>query len=260
MNKDFNFIVEGSGKPIVFVHGFAETKHTWTFLINELKNYCCCYAIDLPGHGDAPFLNPLTIQTMANHVAKFVESYIQQKVFIAGHSMGGYVALEMAHSFPELVNGIGLINSHAARDTEETISARKRTIEIIKHDRFSFLGSFIENLFYEPLKDKLQPTIQQLIEISSNISKETLIATQEAMMNRQDHLELLLNAPFPFVFVLGKQDSRIDFSRVLGQTILPKVAYCLFLENSAHMSHIEYPREVSSIIRSILEFLKNDNP
>lgn len=255
MSKQYSFNVEGSGKPVIFLHGYAENRNTWNLLIPQLVSNCSCYALDLPGHGNAPLIPALTIKKMADYVAEFIESHIQQKAFVTGHSMGGYVALELAYAYPHLVNGIGLINSHAATDNEETINTRKRTIEIIKQDHFNFLNTFIDGLFYTPFKLKLHSIIQQLIDDARSIQKETLIATQEAMMSRKEHVELLLKASFPVLFVLGKQDNRIDFGKVLGQTILPRVAYCLFLEESAHMSHIEHPKEVASIIKSVLEIV-----
>lgn len=252
----FSYTQRGYGYPIVFLHGYAETKSTWDYLLPELKNFAC-YALDLPGHGHAPLPEKFSIADFANYVADFIKTHIKQKTFVVGHSMGGYVALELAASQPQLISGIGLVNSHAAADTNEIIENRKKTIDIIRQDRFSFLSNFVDSLFYASRRQFFQNIINKLKQEAQHTHIETLIGSQQAMIERKEHLELLLQASFPVLFVLGKQDSRIDFGKVLGQTILPQKSFSLFLEESGHMSHIEAPKETAAIIGAVIQYINS---
>jgi len=251
----FSYTINGEGFPIVFLHGYAETKSTWALLINELKQSYACYALDLPGHGNAPIIEEFSISSMAAYVADFIKKHVKQNVLLVGHSMGGYVALEVARSYPQLIAGLGLVNSHAAADNLETIENRKKTIQILQNDKLTFLSHFVESLFYAPKRTYFQSLIEKLKLEAQQTKVETLIGTQKAMMERRDQLDLLLHASFPILFVVGKKDERIDLNKILGQTILPKRSFVLFLEESGHMSHIEATKETAALIESVVRFI-----
>ena len=53
-----NFVQQGTGTPVVMIHGIAASLHDWDDLIPALsKNGYASYALDLLGHGDSPKLN-----------------------------------------------------------------------------------------------------------------------------------------------------------------------------------------------------------
>jgi pimeloyl-ACP methyl ester carboxylesterase len=65
------------------------------------------YAYDFPGHGGAAFPNEdFSIAVFAEAVLKWMEEHKLAKVNIFGYSMGGYVALYLAHYYPEKVSRI----------------------------------------------------------------------------------------------------------------------------------------------------------
>src|SRR5512134_3947055 len=53
-----NYIQQGTGAPVILIHGLAASLHDWDDLIPELAaNGYACYALDLLGHGDSPKLD-----------------------------------------------------------------------------------------------------------------------------------------------------------------------------------------------------------
>ncbi len=100
------------GAAIVFVHGTRLTRTMWRAQIHALRDTNRVVALDLPGHGllaDRPF----TIRTAADEVARVIEEAAGGRAVVVGLSLGGYVAMELAASRPELVRGLVLSGATA---------------------------------------------------------------------------------------------------------------------------------------------------
>jgi pimeloyl-ACP methyl ester carboxylesterase len=99
MNIDDYYEQQGSGSPIVFIHGSFATISTWKKMIEQLSSYHHCISIKLPGHcGTAnpeDFSNP-TINTELDILEKVITKLTDEPIHIVGHSFGGVVALALA--------------------------------------------------------------------------------------------------------------------------------------------------------------------
>lgn len=96
MNINDYFEEQGSGSPIVFVHGSYATTSTWKKMVSQLAENHRCISIKLPGHGGAPEANDFdapTIETELNILEQVVNSLTDEPVHLVGHSFGGVVAL-----------------------------------------------------------------------------------------------------------------------------------------------------------------------
>jgi pimeloyl-ACP methyl ester carboxylesterase len=123
---------------------------------------------------------------------------------------------------------------------------------MIEADHGSFISGFIPDLFSEGNRGALSAEIEILKNRASAISKEALIESQKAMAERSGSIELLAETNLPVLFIIGKQDSRIDFNQVYAQTILPKRSFVLLLENCGHMGYLEAPEDSLAAIEGFL--------
>ena len=88
---------EGSGFPLVLVHGFLGSSEMWEPQINFFKNYFRVIAPDLPGFGKSKEVKSHnSIQSIANLLLNFLEEKKIDKFYLLGHSMGGMIVQEMA--------------------------------------------------------------------------------------------------------------------------------------------------------------------
>ncbi len=113
------FARTGKGLPIVGVHGFGGDKETW-LLLAALVRRRGAYLIDLPGHGASADV-PETAATIRHHaeaVLRVLDHAGVDRAVICGNSMGGGVALRLAHSWPERVAGLVLVAS-VGRDVHD---------------------------------------------------------------------------------------------------------------------------------------------
>ena len=117
---DLFYTDEGTGTPVILLHGFLENLSMWHDLTPELSKKHRVICIDLLGHGNTACLGYIhSMELMAEAVEAILKHLqIKQSVLI-GHSMGGYVALAYAENNPKNVLGLCLMNSTALADSPE---------------------------------------------------------------------------------------------------------------------------------------------
>ncbi|MBK6282438.1 MAG: alpha/beta fold hydrolase [Draconibacterium sp.] len=94
---------EGSGSPIVIVHGLYGSSDNWLNIGKHLAEKHTVYMIDQRNHGRSPFSNSHTFNDMRDDLNEFFEKHKIEKATLLGHSMGGKVAMWLAYDFPEKV-------------------------------------------------------------------------------------------------------------------------------------------------------------
>lgn len=99
---------EGKGsETIIFIHGLGSYLPAWQKNIQILSKEYRCIAIDLPGYGKSsklPHSGKMTFY--ATVVSQLMEKLQIEKAWIAGHSMGGQIAMVMSLYHPEKVKGL----------------------------------------------------------------------------------------------------------------------------------------------------------
>jgi pimeloyl-ACP methyl ester carboxylesterase len=87
----------GSGGPLVCLHGFADTWRTWDLVLPALERRFDVLAVTLAGHAGGPALpEPLSELTLADAVEAAMDEAGFGRAHMAGNSLGGYVALQLA--------------------------------------------------------------------------------------------------------------------------------------------------------------------
>ena len=89
----------GTGKPLLLIHGTASDRAVWAPLRPALEAEREVVAVDLPGHGASPTppgTEPITPAAFASSVAVLMDGLGWDRAHLAGNSLGGWVALELA--------------------------------------------------------------------------------------------------------------------------------------------------------------------
>ena len=250
-----NYQDEGQGnQTLVLLHGFMNNLDVWASYVFKYMKEIRVIAIDLLGHGEtSDFGDSHTMEMQADMVKAVLDHVGVKNCVMAGHSMGGYVALAFGERYSETLKGLTLINSHALKDTDEAREGRVRTCEIIQNNRASFIVSFIPDLFCVSNRERLYPEIKELQDMAMGMKAESIIAAQKGMMEKSSRLDVLVNAHYPILFLAGKQDPRIQMEKVFAQAMMPKHTELMMLDDVAHMIHVE----AKSIIQlRLLSFTK----
>ncbi|MEN8225408.1 MAG: alpha/beta hydrolase [Bacteroidota bacterium] len=244
-NKKICYHASGEGKVIVLLHGFLEQMSMWNYFSKKLSEKYTVVTIDLPGFGKSECLGPVHLmEEMASAVNKVLIHLNIRKCLLVGHSMGGYVSLAFAAMFSGKLKGLGLFHSHALADTAEAKVNRDRAIDVVRSDHGAFIFNFIPALFASENVEKFSKEIHRMHRDAISTSPEAIVAALEGMKYRTDKIDLLIRASFPFLFILGKKDSRIPFEKTLAQAALPATSEVLVLDNVGHMGFLE-AREIT---------------
>jgi pimeloyl-ACP methyl ester carboxylesterase len=105
--------VYGEGKPLVLIHGaFYTIEMNWAQLIPELSKTRKVIALELQGHGHTPYSDrKLDIVTLASDVEGVMNFLKVDSADVAGYSMGGSIAYQLAVKSPKRVRKLIIISS-----------------------------------------------------------------------------------------------------------------------------------------------------
>jgi pimeloyl-ACP methyl ester carboxylesterase len=251
-NISVNYSDQGEGNTVVLLHGFLENSTMWNEFAPELSKQNRVITIDLLGHGNTePIGYVQTMEDNADLVYTVLSGLKIQKATIAGHSMGGYVALAFAELYPDNVAGLALINSTAYADSDERKKNRDRAIKAVKKDYTSFVRLSVGNLFSENNRDRLTSEIENVKQEALKTPLQGIVASLEGMKIRKDREVLLHFAPYPILLVLGKNDPVLPYGENVKQVEKTSVKLVTFPDG--HMSIIENKDELLAELESFLK-------
>lgn len=94
-------------KDIILLHGALGSLDSLNQVETHLSNHFTCHKFNFSGHGKAEFnTEGFGIEYFAEELANFIEAKQLKKPNIFGYSMGGYVALYLAHLQPDLMGKV----------------------------------------------------------------------------------------------------------------------------------------------------------
>ncbi len=263
-NTTISYRIEGSGEPIVLLHGFGEDSNIWDDQVNQLKEKYLVIIPDIPGSGRSTMLEGLSQAiTLGDYAVCIQALLLHEKItecFFFGHSMGGYITLAFVELYPNLVKGFGLVHSSAFADNEEKKQNRQKGIEMMEqYGAAAFLKNTIPNLFGENFKKAHPEVVNKLIEASAQFSTIACQQYYTAMMNRPDRHLVLKNSKVPVLFIAGTEDVAVPINDVLEQSKLPAISYIHVLDGVGHMGMVEAPGKITQYLDEFVNQLVEAN-
>lgn len=248
MSNILNYTISGEGPNVLFLHGFMENLSMWDHLIAHLP--IRAIRIDLHGHGASFFDNQLepSVETMADQVLQIVANEKIDQCIVVGHSLGGYVGLELMKkrtSFEHLV----LFHSHPWGDPPEKQVDRRRVAELVKTKAAVFIHEAIPKLFFEPNKHAL--AIDHYEKMALAMLPEAIGWSALAMAERIDQTATVLKQKEKFTFFIGKEDQLVNVRLLESFCITNEINHVVF-EETAHMAHEEHVEKTLDFFKAIV--------
>ena len=245
----------GAGPAVILLHGFPASGILWHNIGEELSASFTVIIPDLPGSGNSPLNTETNISDMAGMVNAIMDHEGIEKAVIAGHSMGGYVALAFAGLYPEKIAGLSLVHSSTEADDEDKKKTRRKSIDLIKNGgKDLFISQMIPNLFSPAFKQSHPLIVKHQVEQSLEMEARGMINFYNAMLTRPDSTELLVNAHFPLQWISGFDDNIIPNKKILGKCHTSGINFVSFYNNCGHMSMLEAPEKLTKDLKDIINY------
>lgn len=241
-----HYRVFGNGNPLVFLHGFLEDSTMWDDFVQPLTSTNKIILIDLPCHGETRFSREICSMTFMAECSKAVlDNENIESPTIYGHSMGGYVGLELA----KMINlKLVLVHSNFWADSEEKKEDRDRVVELIEDKKDFFIQIAIPNLFLSKNINRCANTISNLITGANKIDKHEIAAATLGLKNRSSNYEVLKTQNV--VIIQGQYDNIIPLEQMVSELKSVKPEQKIHtIKNCGHMSIWEKPKELMEIIQ-----------
>lgn len=229
------------GAPaVVLIPGFLETRAAFVPLAEQWASRYRVVLVDVLGHGESGCAGYVhTMEDQADAVLAVLRAERIRFFRVAGHSMGGYIALALMERVPDRLRGVLLLNTHPFADSEERRALRRRAMEIAKKEKSSYLHAAIPALVAPENVERLREELRVMTDAARTIPVQGILAAQEGMMLRPDRSGLLHTVqPFPVVVVAGVEDPVIPMSTTETFWNLPGVTRRVTLPGG-HLSFLE---------------------
>jgi pimeloyl-ACP methyl ester carboxylesterase len=229
-------------EQLVLVHGSGCSADSWRYQVTGLARDFEVMAPDLPGHGASASAGDPSIELYAVTVRKVLQRLGARRVFLAGHSMGGAVALQVALERPDLLKGLILIGTSAYLDTMAlTPDILLWAVAAVPH---KFKGMFFSSRVAPEALAVAREDVRRC-------SLEAILGDLSAC-RRYDFRGRLRRLTLPTLILCGVDDliTPARHSRWLHKEIAGSVL--VMIEGAGHMLPLESPQQVNAAIRDFI--------
>jgi 3-oxoadipate enol-lactonase len=237
----------GKGTPLVLLHGYPLDHSIWEPVVALLEHDFNLILPDLRGFGGSDVsTGTFGMADFAADIAALLSALDIWQAVIAGHSMGGYIALAFARAFPQRTLGLGLVASQVLADTPERKAGRYKEASDILADGVREVA--------EGMSIKLtdNPGLQAwLKELIMRQRPEALAGALQAMADRPDSTALLPGCDFPVVLIHGLADALIPVERARSVKAAVPSAHLVEIPAAGHMPMMEAPQMTGEGLKTL---------
>lgn len=225
----YNGAVQEDGLPLILIHGSGGNCRHWIHQSNASGAMFNPLAVDLPGHGRSEGTPSDSVAVYRDWVRAFTHSLKLTNFVLAGHSLGGAIALDYALQYPEDLIALVLVGSGArlrvAPVILESLRAGQHPAGMVEHS-------------YGPLAD--EQLLKRAGREAASIAPDLFLADLTAC-DRFDVMNRLAQIKLPALIVCGTEDrlTPLKYSRFLEQSL--PWSEIVEIEGAGHMVMLEAP-------------------
>ena len=243
----------GRAVPLVLLHGFPLDRRIWEEQLAALAS-TRVIRIDLRGCGESePSDGPALMEVLAGDVAGVLDALGVERAALAGHSIGGYVALAFFRMFAERVAGLALVASHVAEDASRNAGAdpAQRTLAAGRDalaerlEREGSMDAAIESYlprYFAPQVYRERPDlVDRGRALMAKQNPRGCAQLVRGMKERLDSHDLLGDIAVPALVIAGSADSYLRAEVLRDTAAAMRNAAFVLLEDVGHLPMWEAP-------------------
>jgi len=239
-----NYMREGSGSPLLFLHGWGADLTSFNVLADALKKRYDVIALDFPGFGKSD--EPKTPWNLDDYTA-FTESFTKDLGIInpvlLGHSFGGRVSIKLASKVnpPKIV----LMNSAGIKPKRST----SYYFRVYGYKFFRTVAALplLKWILSEPLEAYRAIYSSSDYKQASPIMKQVL--SKVVNEDLRHHLKAI-NVPVLLIWGDQDQSTPIEDARLM-EKLIPDAGLVVY-EGAGHFSYLEQPAKTLTILGTFL--------
>jgi pimeloyl-ACP methyl ester carboxylesterase len=248
-DHDIFYLKRGNnGPPLICIHGAGGTHSHWGYQLRNLSDIAQVYALDLPGHGRSAPPGLDSIAGYAAVVCAFMDKLNLRRAALAGHSMGGAIALQVALDVPERVIGLGLIGVGGRMRVAPAI------LDGLAGDRLATISRIVDYAYAPDVSEQ----VRRQAEAAYALCDPSVYRGDYLACDAFDVLSRLSEIGCPTAVICGTADRLTPpkYAEALGDRI--RGSMLTLIAGAGHMAPIERPAEVSAALRELVARLETE--
>jgi len=253
-------------KHVLFIHGLGSSSLDWRDIPDALSEYFHTISIDLIGFGvsEKPETADYTIKGFSKFIVDFlierigIEKKEHKKISLVGHSLGGYIAAQVAIENKEMIEKLVLIDSSGLLEgpTQLLKDYRVAATEVNPVTRYEKVKRVLEDL-YGP--SRLLPVAVDLFDYT--IEKPGAKHAFEAAFDNSTTTQIEKDGfkqldDIPCLIIWGENDNLIPIEYYYRfRQKLPKAKY----ETIADAGHAPFAEKTALVYEKLRTFLMQDD-
>jgi pimeloyl-ACP methyl ester carboxylesterase len=248
---------------LVLLHGFADSFTTWDGWVRELKPQFHIISLDFPGHGltRAPEGSRLNGDALADFVDAFAAKLMLPKFAVAGNSMGGGAAWELAVRHPDRLNALILVDA-AGFANDKPPGDEPWGFKILRYRIGRQILSKIDNrpLIDQGLKadvyDKALITpfiVDRFAEFQRAPGHREILMSVNMGARAASTAELLSTIKVPALILWGESDPLIEPAAAKKFAAAIAGAKLITYPNVGHLPQLEIPQRSAADVAAFLK-------
>jgi pimeloyl-ACP methyl ester carboxylesterase len=227
---------------LVMLSGLLCDETPWTDVAARLSPDC---AVRIISFAHCASIGEMALKALDESPERFA---------LAGHSMGGRVALEVWRRAPDRVTALGLLNTGAAPARLGEVDSRGRLVAIAREQGMAALAAeWLPPMMARPASDEdTRSVVQRLTRMVERQTAESFAAQVQALLNRPDAEPLLPTIRVPVLLLSGSLDTWSPVSQHLRMQHKIPGSSLVEIPDAGHMAPIEQPEAVANALRQHL--------
>lgn len=244
----------GAGEAVVFLHGVGGNRKNWTQNLQTFGQHFRAIAWDARGYGDSDdYAEPLAFRDFADDLLRVLDALGIAKAHILGLSMGSWIAMDFAITYPKRLSSLTLCCTHAGfaflSDTAkaEFIRTRKEPLQNGLEPK-DIAGPVAKSLVSPSAPDHI---VAELVDSMAILHKDSYLKSIEALVETDFRADLP-HLDCPCLVLSGEEDPLTTAAMGKEVSELIQGAKYVVIGGAGHLPNIERPEVFDS---AVLEFL-----
>jgi pimeloyl-ACP methyl ester carboxylesterase len=242
-----------SGEPVILLHGYSDSRFSFSSLLPRLPGEYHVYALDLRGHGESG--KPGTgygMKELAADVLAFMDAKGIARAAVVGHSMGSFVAQQLASTAPQRVTRLVLLGSAMSiRGMEGFADFQRAIMELKDPVPEAFAREFQVSTVYHPIPPEF---MDRAVGESLRLPARVWHGLMAGMASAGPATSLSMHR-IPTLLIWGDRDAVFPRSEQDALLAMMPSATLKVYQETGHAVHWERPAEVA---RDLKLFISGD--